>query len=171
MNEFENALPSGGPTKPVQKSTIPQEKIPRCRLFLLLTFGWCLLFVDNALWRSPAAITFALGSNWYFRFWNLLALVILVPVHLFSDASPLPWWNPAMPLERMQRFLRGLFGNLWSTFAAVSPLSKKGPSKHAAALIAGTVGSLILITFLLPLLSSADALFAAATADLQNFIR
>ncbi|MCI8849304.1 MAG: DUF4173 domain-containing protein [Oscillibacter sp.] len=207
MNEFENALPSGGPAKPVQKSTIPQEKIPRCRLFLLLTFGWCLLFVDNALWRSPAAgltfciitwyillyfwkgktllkhsrpllfvnlflaLTFALGSNWYFRFWNLLALVILVPIHLFSDASLLPWWNPAMPLERMQRFLRGLFGNLWSTFAAMSPLSKKGPSKHAAALIAGTVGSLILITFLLPLLSSADALFAAATADLQNFIR
>ncbi len=54
MNEFENALPSGGPAKPAPKPSILAEKVPRYRLFLLLTFGWCLLVANATLWHGPS---------------------------------------------------------------------------------------------------------------------
>ena len=192
--------------KSVLKPAIPPENLTRCRLFLLWTFGWCLLVAYAEVWEhGPCAgltlcilvwylilffwkgrtvlqrhpllftcnlflsLTFTLGSNWYFRYWNFLALVLLAPVHFFSDVSFFPWWNPAMLLERMQRFFRGLFENVWASFAAVSTFRKKGRSPHTAAVIAGTVGALILVALVFPILISADALFAAATKDLRNF--
>ena len=44
------------------------------------------------------AATLALGSNWYFRVWNLLALLALLPIHAvgLSGGQRLPWWRPAM---------------------------------------------------------------------------
>lgn len=207
MNESENALPPGGPAKPIQKRFILEKETARCRLFLFLTFGWCLLVADTALWRGPCAgmtlcifawyvlclawkglpvlrssrlllgynlllaLTFSLTSNWYFRYWNLLALAVLVPVQLFSGASGYPWWEPAMLLERLGRFLRGLFGNLWACFAAAAPSEGKRDAKRTAAIIAGSAGALVLVSFLLPALASADALFAAATAELRGFIQ
>ncbi|MCI8810479.1 MAG: DUF4173 domain-containing protein [Oscillibacter sp.] len=207
MNEFENALPSGGPAKPAPKPSILAEKVPRYRLFLLLTFGWCLLVANATLWHGPStgltvcvfvwyglflawkgrpalrssrlllvynlflALTLALGSNWYFRYWNLLALAVLVPVQIFAETAVLPWWKSAMFLERLFLYFWGLFGNLWACFAAAVPSGKKGDSRRTAAIIAGSAGALVLVAFLLPVLASADALFAAATAGLQEFIR
>ena len=39
-----------------------------------------------------------LGSNWYFRGWDLLALMALLPIHAIalSGGQYLPWWRPAM---------------------------------------------------------------------------
>ena len=44
------------------------------------------------LFNLALAVTPALGSNWYFRLWNLLALLVLLPVHALalSGAARLP---------------------------------------------------------------------------------
>ena len=115
-------------------------------------------------------LTFALGSNWYFRLWNCLALLVLLPLHAVSGASRFPWWRPAIFWERPLLLLRGLFGHL-SAPAAVLTSGKKADSRQTLTLAAGTCGALALVALLLPILASADALFAAATADLQAFVQ
>ena len=49
------------------------------------------------------AATMALGSNWYFRCWNLLALIVLIPVHAMAGLASRPWWDPWMLGERLDR--------------------------------------------------------------------
>ena len=115
------------------------------------------------------SLTFALGSNWYFRLWNCLALLVLLPLHAVSGASRFPWWRPAILWERPPLLLRGLFGHL-NAPAAVLTAGKKSDSRRALVLAAGACGALALTALLLPILASADALFAAATADLRAFI-
>ena len=157
MNEHEKALPAGGPAKLTQNAVKIYVISSRERLLLPLAFCFCLLLVNTLLWSGPTAgltasvcvwygllglylgrtllntwesrvllavnlalaATLALGSNWYFRAWNLLALLALLPVHAIglSGGQFLPWWRPSM---------------LWE--------------------------------------ASADALFAAATADLRAFV-
>ena len=147
-------------------------------------FAWYVLFY---LWNGPKslavrsnrvlllanlflALTLALGSNWYFRAWNLLALLVLLPVHALSGVSSLPWFQAAMLWERFLLLLYGLLGNLWGAFAAATPGGKSKDGKRSMALAAGAVGALSLVALLLPVLASADALFAAATRDLCRFI-
>ena len=115
-------------------------------------------------------LTFALGSNWYFRLWNLLALLVLLPLHALSVTGRLPWWRPAMLWERLRLLFRGLFGRL-SAPAAVLTSGKKDDSRRTLTLAAGACGALVLVALLLPVLASADALFAAATADLRAWIQ
>ena len=115
-------------------------------------------------------LTFALGSNWYFRLWNLLALLVLLPLHAVAGASRFPWWRPAIFWERPLLLLRGLFGHL-NVPAAVLTSGKKDDSRRTLTLAAGACGALVLVALLLPVLASADALFAAATADLRTFIQ
>lgn len=115
-------------------------------------------------------LTFALGSNWYFRLWNCLALLVLLPLHAVSGASRFPWWRPAILWERPLLLLRGLFGHL-SAPAAVLTAGKKSNSRRTLVLVAGACGALALVALLLPILASADALFAAATANLRAFIQ
>lgn len=114
-------------------------------------------------------LTFALGSNWYFRFWNCLALLVLLPLHAVAGASRFPWWRPSIFWERPLLLLRGLFGHL-NASAAVLTSGKKDDSRRTLTLAAGACGALALVALLLPVLASADALFAAATADLRTFI-
>lgn len=117
------------------------------------------------------ALTLALGSNWYFRFWNFLALLVLLPLHAMSAAGRLPWWRPAMLWERLRLLLRGLFGYLGAPFAVLAAGKKAGDSRRAFALAAGGCGALALVALILPILASADALFAAATEGLRTFIQ
>lgn len=118
------------------------------------------------------AATLALGSSWYFRLWNLLALLVLLPVHALalSGAAQLPWWRPAMLWERFCLLLWGLFGRLGAAPAAASSAGKEKRRRNVLPVAAGTVCALILLAFLVPVLASADALFAAATAELRAFI-
>ncbi len=117
------------------------------------------------------ALTFALGSNWYFRLWNCLALLILLPLHAVSAVSRFPWWRPAIFWERLLLLLRGLFGHLGAPFAVLASDSKAKGSRRMLTLASGVCGALALVAVLLPVLASADALFAAVTADLRTFIR
>lgn len=152
--------------------------------FTAAVFAWYILYY---LWNGPAslalrsnrvlllanlflALTMALGSNWYFRCWNLLALLVLLPVHALSGVAALPWANPLMLWERFLLCVYGLLGNLWAAFAAASPARRPRNGKRAFALTAGALGAAALVALLLPVLASADALFAAATASLRLFI-
>ena len=119
------------------------------------------------------ALTLALSSSWMFRLWNGLALLVLLPVHALalSGAPQLPWWRPAMLWERFCLLLWGLFGNLGASFAAISAGRSQRSGRHTASLVLGLAGSVILVAILLPVLSSADALFAAATAQLRSLFQ
>lgn len=118
------------------------------------------------------ALTFVLGSNWAFRLWNFLALLALVPIHAFSlsGAATLPWWRPAMLWERLRLLCGGLFGSLGATAAVLTPTGSRA-GKRLPAILGGVGAALALVALLLPVLSSADALFAAATFSLREFIR
>lgn len=119
------------------------------------------------------AAAMALGSNWYFRFWNLLALAALIPVHALAGLGSRPWWDPRMLWERCRLLFRGLFGNLWACFAAALPEGRKTEKKDGRTLsiVLGTCGAVALVSFLLPVLISADALFAASLEGLGACIR
>lgn len=119
------------------------------------------------------AMTMALGSNWYFRWWNTLALMVLVPVHAVEGLGCHPWWKAEMLAERCGLLFRGLFGNLWACFAAAAPSEKKADEKpkRTMTVVLGTCGAAALVSILLPVLTSADALFAASAAGLQSLTR
>ena len=89
-----------------------------------------LLAVNLAL-----AATLALGSNWYFRAWNLLALLALLPVHAIglSGGQFLPWWRPSMLWERLCLLLWGLFGHLGAALATAWPQKKDGAARRVIA--------------------------------------
>ncbi len=126
------------------------------------------LLVANLL----LAVTFALGSNGLFRLWNCLALLVLLPVHAvaLSGAGRLPWHRPAMLWERLCLLLVGLFGNLGAGPAALRAGKQPRSVRRTLALALGLGGSVALVCLLLPVLASADALFAAATAELRRWI-
>lgn len=115
------------------------------------------------------ASTFALTSNPLFRWWNFLALAALVPLHAVSGLGARAWWDPRMLMERCGLFFQGLFGNLWACFAAAMPEGRKREKREGRTLtiVLGTCGAVALVSFLIPILSSADALFAASLERLN----
>lgn len=114
------------------------------------------------------AATMALGSNWHFRVWNLLALMVLIPVHTVAGLAGRPWWDPWMLGERFKLLLQGLFGNLWACFAAAAPDKRtREKPKRTMAVVLGLCGAVALVSILLPVLASADALFAASLEALN----
>ena len=128
---------------------------------------------DRTLLAAILALlaSFALTSSSWFRMWNFLALLALVPVHLMSlsGAGRLPWRQPVMLWERLCLLLLGLFGQLDALGAALTAAS--GSRRRTLTAVLGAVGGLVLLAVLVPVLASADALFAAATAELRSFLR
>ncbi len=117
------------------------------------------------------ASTFALTSNPLFRWWNFLALAALVPLHAAAGLGSRPWWDPRMLWERFKLLFQGLFGNLWACFAAAIPEGRKKEKKagdgRTLTVVLGTCGAVALVSFLIPVLVSADALFAASLERLN----
>ena len=115
------------------------------------------------------ASTFALTSNPLFRWWNFLALAVLVPLHAVSGLGSRCWWDPWMFRERCGLFFQGLFGNLWACFAAAIPEKRKAEKRDGRTLtvVLGTCGAVSLVSFLIPVLASADALFAASLRQIN----
>ena len=60
------------------------------------------------------AVTFALGSNPWFRWWNLLALLLLSMYHTcgLCRGAAAPWHHPWMLCERPALLMEGLLNNL-----------------------------------------------------------
>ena len=128
----------------------------------------------RVLWLSNLflAATMALGSNWYFRVWNLLALAVLIPVHMMAASAGRPWWDPWMVGERYRLLLQGLFGNLWAAFAAAVPgKPAEGKERRTMSVVLGLCGAVALVSVLLPVLVSADALFSASLEKLNESVR
>jgi hypothetical protein len=117
------------------------------------------------------AASFSMTSDWYFRVWNLLALLALVPVHIFalSGAAFRPWSQPAMLGERLWLTLEGAFGSLGAVGPALTGAGKNRARAWTAVL--GTALAAALVLALLPVLTSADALFASVTAAFRQFLR
>ena len=124
------------------------------------------------VWNLVLASTFGLTSNPLFRVWNFLALLILVPIHAMAGLGSRPWWDLWMLAERFQLLLQGLLGNLWACFAAAVPEKPSdGKPKRTMAVVLGLCGAAALVSVLLPVLASADALFAASLESLNWDIR
>ena len=152
----------------------------------LTVFGWLLLLaaaLGRRLFETREsrvllvallllAVSFALTSCVYFRFWNFLALLILAPIHVcgLSEETRRPWWDLSMLPERLLLLLRGLFGQLGAAPAALSPAGEKRNTRRILSAVLGGTAALALLGLLIPILSSADALFAAATENLRGFI-
>lgn len=115
--------------------------------------------------------SFAIGSNLYFRLWNFMALLLLLPLHALSlsGCCRLPWWRLGMLGERFLLLIWGLFSHLGAAWAALVP-PKEHRSRRLGAAAAGAVMAALLLAVLIPVLSSADALFAAATSSLRAFV-
>ena len=115
------------------------------------------------------AASLALGSSWYFRLWNLLALLALLPLHALglSGAARLAWYRPAMLWERLCLLLWGMLGHVGAAWVALTAGPARSQSHRSAALVLGLAGAAALVAVLVPVLSSADALFASATAGLR----
>ncbi len=117
------------------------------------------------------AVSFSLTSNPFFRLWNFLALALLIPLQAASLPAwdLLPWWRPAMLKDRLELLCRGAFCHLGAAPAALSA----GREKKSVSLtvVLGSAAALALVSVLLPILASADALFAAATRGLTEFIQ
>lgn len=127
------------------------------------------LLVENLV----LAATFALQSNPWMRWWNLLALLVLVPIHAcgLCASTQLPWWRPRMLPERAACWFSGLFSAVGGAFAALVPTGKVRDSRRTISFALGCGAAIVLLCILVPVLASADALFAAATADLRTFLR
>lgn len=119
------------------------------------------------------AATFALQSNSWMRGWNVLALLVLVPVHTcgLSAAVQFPWWRPRMLWERAGCLFSGLFSAAGAAFAALIPAGKARDARRLLSAALGCCAAAVLLCILVPVLSSADALFAAATEDLRHLVR
>lgn len=117
------------------------------------------------------AATFALTSNPWFRWWNFLALLVLVPIHTASlfSGDLLPWWDPAMLIQRLRLLCGGLFCHLGAAPAALAAGRERRSLRLTV--ILGAAAALALVSVLLPVLASADALFAAVTQGLVTLIR
>lgn len=115
------------------------------------------------------AATLALGSDWMFRAWNCMALLLLLPLHAVGLAGrgQLPWYRLGMLAERLLLVVRHLFGNLGAGAAALRQEKSEGGRRQALWLALGLGLGLLLVCFLLPILASADALFDAATRSLR----
>lgn len=117
------------------------------------------------------AVSLALTSNPWFRVWNFLALVLLASLHAvsLSGGDLLPWWRPAMFFQRAVLLFRGALCHLGAASAALSAGREK--ARLRLTVVLGAAAALALVSILLPVLASADALFAAATQGLTEFIR
>lgn len=149
-------------------------------------FAWYLLLLPalgrEALFRRresrvlmvvnlALAATYALTSNLWFRWWNFFALLLLIPLHMvsLSGGDLLPWWNPVMAVQRLKILCQGLFCNLGAALSVLS--SGKEKKRLRMPVVLGSAAALALVCILLPILSSADALFAAAARGLSEFIQ
>lgn len=116
------------------------------------------------------ALTLGLTTNDEFRVWNSLALLILLPTHTaaLSGAGRLKWWHPVMLWERFLLWLHGLFTNLGAAPAAMTKAVKLRDSRRTLSIALGIIGAGALLAALIPVLVSADALFAASTEALRS---
>ena len=114
------------------------------------------------------ALTFALFSNQWFRFWNGGALVLVLAVHTWElcGGARLPWHRAGMLLERLWLLAKAPFvrcGALLDTARSARDSRKLARSLPVLIGLAVTVPALWLVT---GVLMDADALFALAVGRL-----
>lgn len=132
----------------------------------LQTRSGLLLFAANCL----LALSFAIFSDAWFKYWNLLFLPALLMLHAFelSGAAKKPWTLPSMLWERLCLTLDGLFGRLGAPFKALGSLF--AARKRLVYVLAGLAASGAALLLTVPLLLSADALFRLLAGGLVEFL-
>lgn len=118
------------------------------------------------------ALTFAIFSNGWLRFWNFITLPTLLGVQLFqwSGAGRKPWSVPTMLWERFCLTLDGLFCRLGAPFRALFPAGGGEEKRRWVYVALGLLVAVPVLLFVFPLLVSADALFAQVTEGLVGFL-
>lgn len=107
-------------------------------------------------------LTYALTSkSEWFRCWNLLFLLLLVPVQLYDwkKGEGHPWYDPRMLAQRWLGSMAGVFQDLGVNIDLAASLKR---DKHRTGLwaLAGLAVAVGLGVVVVPLLMEADALFS-----------
>ena len=119
-----------------------------------------LLLVATAL----LALTFALFSNPYLRLINFPLLFCLMVVQFYEGTPGAgSWQTPSVLFRRAALFFIGLFCRLEALGAVLTGLAAGRKQKRFLSALSGTAVGLILLGMILPLLRSADAIFASLT--------
>ena len=117
-------------------------------------------------------LTFAFFSNFSLRLLNHFLLFCLIAVQLFEGAPGAgAWWEPSMLLRRAGLFLEGLFGRVASVGAVLASLGKGAKQKRLLAALGGGAVGIALLCIVLPLLRSADAVFASVTSQAVQWLQ
>lgn len=127
-----------------------------------------LLLVATAL----LALTFALFSNPYLRLINFPLLFCLMVVQFYEGTPGAGSWGMASTLVRRAfLLLEGLFGHLGSLCTLFAKLGKDTKQKRFLAALAGAGVGLFLLGIILPLLRSADVMFASLTDQAIHWVQ
>lgn len=120
---------------------------------------------------SLLALTFALFSNTWFRFWNSGALVLLIAIHTWElcGGCALPLDRAGMLWERLSLLLRAPFVRLGALRAALLALHKKGSGRCLLAL-AGVALACPVLWLVAVVLMDADAVFALVAGDALTWL-
>lgn len=112
------------------------------------------------------ALTFALFSNRWFRFWNSGALALLLAVHTWElcGGGSLPWDQAGMLLERLGLLIQGPFVRLGALADTLPTLNKRGKGRWLPAL-AGIALACPVLWLVTAVLMDADAVFALVAGD------
>ena len=113
------------------------------------------------------ALTFAIFSNQWFRFWNSGALVLLLAVHTWElcGGGRLGWDRAGMVFERLWLLLKGPFVRCGALFDTLR--SEKGERRLAQSLpvLIGLAVTLPVLGVVTAVLMDADAVFAMVAGD------
>lgn len=113
--------------------------------------------------QGMLALLTGLTSSLWFRFWDQVFFLALLPVLLFAwrDPERIPWRLPRMLLQRLTAFAAGLFQAFLASFDLFRPKKRDKPaSRRWVWPLLGLGLAVCLMVVILPLLLSADALFS-----------
>ncbi len=121
---------------------------------------------------SLLALTFALFSNPWFRFWNSGALTLLAAVHTWElcGGGVLPWDRAGMLAERLGLLLCAPFARLGAVGDTVRSLKNREGIGKWLPVLAGAGVSIPVLWLVTAVLMDADAVFALVAGEALSWL-
>lgn len=121
---------------------------------------------------SLLALTFAIFSNPWFRFWNSGALILLTAVHTWElcGGGVLPWDRAGMLVERLGLLLCGPFVRLGAVGDTVRTLHNKKEMRRCLTVLAGLALACPALWLVTAVLMDADVVFALVAGEVLSWL-